>query len=80
MSRLHYALEERLTELIVLLTRPEGVYARAASAQRQEQLLGWRPKVSFRAGIEKTIEWFAKSHDIDALKTNFEARLFERKV
>jgi nucleoside-diphosphate-sugar epimerase len=54
--------------------------SRAASVKRHEQLLGWRPKVSFRAGIEKTIEWFVNSHDIEALKTNFEARLFERNV
>lgn len=60
-------------------TKPEGVHARAASVKCQEELLGWRPNVSFRDGIRKTIEWFANSRDVDALKTNFEARLFERK-
>jgi nucleoside-diphosphate-sugar epimerase len=62
------------------IERSRRVFARAASVERQEQLLGWRPKVSFRAGIEKTIDWFANSHAIDALKTKFEARLFERNV
>jgi UDP-glucose 4-epimerase len=61
-------------------TKPEGVYARAASVKRQEELLGWRPNVSFRDGIRKTIEWFANSRDIDVLKANFETRLFERKA
>jgi nucleoside-diphosphate-sugar epimerase len=61
-------------------TKPEGVHARAASVKLQEQLLGWRPRTAFREGIEKTIEWYAESRDIEALKENFEQRLFERKV
>ena len=56
--------------------KPEGVYARAASVALQEDLLGWRPKVAFRDGIEKTIEWFAATRDIDALKENLQQRLF----
>ncbi|MGH9823766.1 MAG: NAD-dependent epimerase/dehydratase family protein, partial [Blastocatellia bacterium] len=70
----------RPSEFFCDATKPEGVHARAASVRLQEQLLGWRPEVSFRAGIEKTIDWFANSRDIDALKTNFEARLFERNI
>jgi len=70
----------RPSEFFCDTTKPEGVFARAASVKRQEQILGWRPEVSFRAGIEKTIDWFANSHDTGALKTNFETRLFERKV
>jgi len=61
-------------------SKPEGVHARAASTQLQEKRLGWRPRVAFREGIEKTIDWFSSSRDVAALRENFEQLLFERKA
>lgn len=61
-------------------SKPEGVHARAASVALQEKLLQWRPKVTFRQGIEETIDWYSKTQDINLLRKNFEQRLLERKV
>lgn len=70
----------RPSEVFCDRTKPEGVHARAASVKLQEELLGWRPNVTFHEGISKTIEWFLHSRNLDELKTNFETRLFERKA
>jgi nucleoside-diphosphate-sugar epimerase len=59
-------------------SKPEGVYARAASTKNQEAWLAWRPAVTFRQGIRKTIEWYKKRVDIDALRRDLDRRLFER--
>ncbi len=61
-------------------SKPEGVHARAASVAMQERVLGWRPKVAFRDGIRKTIDWFAATRDIAALKRDLGVLLMERKV
>lgn len=62
------------------LTKPEGVHARAASVRMQSEVLGWRPRTSFREGIEKTIAWFQRERDIEELKRNLPVKLFERRV
>ena len=59
-------------------SKPEGVYARAASTKNQEAWLAWRPSVAFREGIRKTIEWYKSQVDIDALRRDLDRRLFER--
>ena len=59
-------------------SKPEGVHARAASTKNQEAWLAWRPAVTFRQGIRKTIEWYRKRVDIDALRRDLDRRLFER--
>lgn len=61
-------------------SKPEGVFARAASIKMQQQKLGWRPKVSFQEGIKKTIDWYSKERDLGDLKDHLSARLFERHV
>jgi nucleoside-diphosphate-sugar epimerase len=45
----------RPSEFFCDRAKPEGVFARAASVKRQEQLLGWRPKVPFRAGSRRRL-------------------------
>lgn len=59
-------------------SKPEGVHARAASVSNQEHWLQWRPKVSFKEGISKTIEWYKGQVDIYDLRKNLEKKLFER--
>ncbi|MEI6541826.1 MAG: NAD-dependent epimerase/dehydratase family protein [Planctomycetota bacterium] len=60
------------------LTKPEGVYARAASIKNQKKWLGWTPQMSFADGIQKTVDWYAQNVDLEALRVDFERRLFER--
>ena len=59
-------------------SKPEGVHARAASLENQKQWLGWRPSTAFDAGIRRTIEWYRENVDLQALRANFEVKLFER--
>ena len=60
------------------ITKPEGVHARAADTANQELWLGWRPKVSFRDGITKTIQWYLENTNIEKLRNEFQKKLFER--
>jgi UDP-glucose 4-epimerase len=60
------------------ISKPEGVHIRAASIENQRKWLGWSPSTSFDAGIRKTIEWYSKHVDLEALRVDFERRLFER--
>jgi len=43
--------------------RPGQVVRHTASAAKAEKLLGWKPKVSFDEGIERTIDWYRKNRD-----------------
>jgi len=61
-------------------SKPEGVYARAASTVNQEKWLGWKPTVLFEEGIATTIEWYINNTDVDQLKNNLERKLYERQV
>ncbi len=43
--------------------RPGQVMRHTASAEKAERLLGWKPKVRFEEGLEKTIEWYRENED-----------------
>jgi UDP-glucose 4-epimerase len=38
--------------------RPGDVRKTLADITKAKELLGWQPKVSFKKGLEKTVEWF----------------------
>jgi len=59
-------------------SKPEGVHARAADTRNQELWLGWKPEVTFKEGIAKTIEWYQANRNATDLKKDFERKLFER--
>jgi len=40
-------------------SKPQGEKYRVTSIEKARSTLGWSPKVSFDAGIEKTIKWYA---------------------
>lgn len=44
------------------VSKPTGVVSRALSIDRANNLLGWKPKVSLKEGLARTIEWYIKSH------------------
>jgi len=60
------------------LTKPQGVASRAADLTRAERLLKWRPKVSYKEGFMKTIDWYFSNKKEDDIRKNFERLLFER--
>ena len=42
---------------------PADVPATWADIGRAEQLLGWRPRVSFREGVERLVDWYRDNRD-----------------
>jgi len=59
-------------------TKPQGVASRAADLKRAEHLLNWRPKISYKEGFERTIDWYFATKNREEVLTNFEELLFER--
>lgn len=59
-------------------SKPEGVHARAASVKKQQQILGWRPSVSFIDGLVATIDWYRSTRKIEDIKNAVNHRLFSR--
>lgn len=60
------------------LTKPQGVASRAADLTRARDLLAWTPKVSYREGFRKTIEWYFKHRNSNDVKTHLDRLLLER--
>lgn len=59
-------------------TKPQGVASRAADLKRAREILNFEPKVSYDDGFKKTVEWYIKNREVDAVKANLERLLFER--
>lgn len=60
---------------------PTGPYNRVADNALARKLLGWKPKVLFKEGLHRTIEWYFSEKDGSRLKQKFlEKLLTERGV
>jgi nucleoside-diphosphate-sugar epimerase len=57
---------------------PTGPLNRVADNALAKQLLGWEPKVMFRDGLKRTVEWYYKTKDRDYVKATLEHSLTER--
>ncbi len=57
-----YELSNSTSELQIgaLPNRPTEIWRMSADNSRAEQLLGWKPKISFEQGLIRTIEWYSK--------------------
>ncbi|HZR95365.1 MAG TPA: NAD-dependent epimerase/dehydratase family protein [Gaiellaceae bacterium] len=60
------------------LSKPVGVYSRAADLTRARSVLGWEPQTSFREGLRRTIEWYYEDRDRGHVAERMEALLSER--
>lgn len=60
------------------LSKPQGVASRAADVTKALKVLGWSPKISYKEGFKKTIDWYFANHDVAAVKANLEKALLER--
>jgi UDP-glucose 4-epimerase len=65
-------------KLVHDLTKPQGVASRAADLARARSLLKWEPKVSYREGFMRTIDWYARTHEVKAVASRLETLLMER--
>lgn len=68
----------RPKKIIPDLSKPQGVTSRAADLNRAKKILGWKPKVSYREGFEKTIEWYFANHKPEEVARDLDRRLMER--
>jgi nucleoside-diphosphate-sugar epimerase len=57
---------------------PTGPYNRVASNRLAKDVLGWEPKILFREGLDRTIDWYIKNRDRTEVKRKLEVMLTER--
>lgn len=62
------------------VNKPQGVASRAADLKKARSLLDWEPKITYREGFDRTVNWYTTTHDQSTLTTRLEKLLFERKV
>ena len=60
------------------LEKPQGVASRAANLENAEKCLGWRPKVDYKEGFEKTVKWYFATKNKDEIRTTLGRLLIER--
>jgi UDP-glucose 4-epimerase len=59
-------------------SKPQGVASRAADGTKASNVLKWMPKVTYRDGFQKTIDWYFANHRVEAVKSNLDRLLLER--
>jgi nucleoside-diphosphate-sugar epimerase len=57
---------------------PTGPYNRVADNALARRLLGWEPRVLFKEGLRRTIEWYYASRTVEAVRPVFDRLLTER--
>ena len=60
------------------LTKPVGVFSRAADLSRTRACLAWEPSTSFQDGLRKTIRWYYDTHDREQVAAELHRLLTER--
>jgi UDP-glucose 4-epimerase len=60
------------------LTKPQGVASRAADLTRAGKVLGFAPKVTYKEGFKRTIDWYFANRKVEEVKVNLERVLVER--
>ena len=60
------------------LTKPVGVFSRAADLSRTRALLDWEPTTSFAEGLKRTIDWYTRSRDREQVAAKLGVLLMER--
>lgn len=60
------------------MSMPQGVASRAADLTMARRVLEWEPKISYKEGFRRTIEWYTANKDIETVKNTLEMALMER--
>ena len=59
-------------------SKPTGPYNRVCDNTLGAELLGWRPRVSFADGLQRTIEWYFETHETQNVAGQLSHLLTER--
>jgi UDP-glucose 4-epimerase len=65
-------------ELFFDLSKPVGVFSRAADLTRARELLQWEPRFSVHEGLRRTIQWYYETHDQISVAEKLGVLLTER--
>ena len=65
-------------EIKLLTNMPTGPLNRVADNSLAKKLLNWEPKVAFKDGLKRTIDWYYQSKDREEVKRIFTRMLTER--
>jgi nucleoside-diphosphate-sugar epimerase len=57
---------------------PTGPLNRVADNSRARAVLGWKPRVSFSGGLERTISWYWSTKDAMQVARTLPTALYER--
>ncbi len=57
---------------------PTGPYNRVAANRLAKELIGWEPRIPFREGIVKTIDWYMNNRNPDEVRSQLQSMLTER--
>ena len=57
---------------------PTGPYNRVAANRLAKELIGWEPRIPFREGIVKTIDWYVNNRNPDEVRSQLQSMLTER--
>ena len=57
---------------------PTGPLNRVADNALARRLLGWQPRVAFRDGLQRTIDWHFATHQREAVRALLDRKLIER--
>jgi nucleoside-diphosphate-sugar epimerase len=57
---------------------PTGPYNRVAANRLAKELIGWEPRIPFREGIVKTIDWYVNNRNSDEVRSQLQSMLTER--
>ncbi|MDQ3685331.1 MAG: SDR family NAD(P)-dependent oxidoreductase [Acidobacteriota bacterium] len=60
------------------VTKPVGVFSRAADLSRARSALGWEPKTSFRDGLRRTMKWYYETKNVEDVASKMGLLLTER--
>jgi nucleoside-diphosphate-sugar epimerase len=65
-------------EIKFLPKMPTGPLNRVADNALAKKLMGWEPKVAFRDGLKRTMDWYFKTKDRDQVSKKLNSQLTER--
>jgi nucleoside-diphosphate-sugar epimerase len=59
------------------VTKPIGVFSRAADLSRTRKVLEWEPKISLTEGLRRTVDWYFSTHQQEIVRKTLETKLRE---